>query len=374
MVSHTTTGEWQSFEERMRRRRADRLVLRAEAAVEAGCLEDAQQCIAEARALVPHLPALDAVEQKLTVLPADVDQTAPRSRVAVTAVSLAVASAIAVAAWIVVPRSRSAIDAATAAEVTPPQPASQRIAAASVTPEPLPPPVERFTSETERAAASATALSASASAAMEPASAPTAAPDPLPAARSPAPTPTAETPTATPEVEPKIPAISDTIRFDAFAIANRMATVSTPPPAEVAPATMPVPASSLELPSAAATTKPLPEPAPEPSQEPAVRSVLDRYAAAYSALDVDAAQRVWPAVNRGALARAFDGLASQQVSLGDCRIQVGGTSATAHCAGSTSWSPKVGDGSPRSEPRTWTFELARGAAGWEIVSARVQNR
>lgn len=105
-----------------------------------------------------------------------------------------------------------------------------------------------------------------------------------------------------------------------------------------------------------------------------MRSTLERYAAAYSSLDVDAAQRVWPGVNRGALARAFDSLSSQQVSLGDCRIDVIGASATARCSGTTSWSPKVGDGGNRNEPRTWTFELARGTAGWEIVSARVQNR
>ena len=105
-----------------------------------------------------------------------------------------------------------------------------------------------------------------------------------------------------------------------------------------------------------------------------MRTVLNRYAAAYSALDADAAQRVWPGVNRTALARAFDGLASQQISLGDCRIGVAGASATASCSGSATWSPKIGGGGPQSEPRSWSFELARAAGGWQIVSARVQNR
>jgi hypothetical protein len=364
MVSHTTTGEWQSFEERMRRRRAERLVLRAEAAAEAGCLEDAQQCLAEARALVPQLPALEAVQQKLTASPPEVDGTAARSRAGATAVSLAVASTIALAGWIVVPRLRSPIDPAA---TPPPQPVLQSGAATSTSPEPLPPPIERFASETERAAATAVAAS-------EPAPASTSPADPVTAAASPPPAPGAETTPARPEIEPKIPPISDTIRFEVSAIANRTTAVPAPASPAVAPVTMPVPASRLDLPSAASTTRTVTEPAPAPSEEPAVRSVLDRYAAAYSALDVDAAQRVWPSVNRGALARAFDGLASQQVALGDCRIELAGTSATAQCAGSTSWSPKVGDGSPRSETRTWTFELARGTAGWEIVSARVQNK
>ena len=41
MSSHTATGEWQSFEVRMRRRRVERLLIRADAATEAGCVEDA---------------------------------------------------------------------------------------------------------------------------------------------------------------------------------------------------------------------------------------------------------------------------------------------------------------------------------------------
>jgi hypothetical protein len=104
-----------------------------------------------------------------------------------------------------------------------------------------------------------------------------------------------------------------------------------------------------------------------------VRNVLGRYASAYSALDVDAATRVWPGVNRGALARAFDGLASQQVSLGDCRIDVTGAKAQARCAGRATWTPKIGSGT-RTESRNWTFELARAGNDWQIVSARVQNR
>jgi hypothetical protein len=65
MASHTTSGEWQSFEARMRRRRAERLAVRADVAVAAGYLDEAQACIKEGRDLAPSLRAFAGVEQKL---------------------------------------------------------------------------------------------------------------------------------------------------------------------------------------------------------------------------------------------------------------------------------------------------------------------
>ena len=70
MASHTATGEWQSFELRMRRRRADRLVLRANAAADQGHADEARACLEEARQLAPGLPGIDAVQQKLDAPPA----------------------------------------------------------------------------------------------------------------------------------------------------------------------------------------------------------------------------------------------------------------------------------------------------------------
>lgn len=110
-----------------------------------------------------------------------------------------------------------------------------------------------------------------------------------------------------------------------------------------------------------------------PSDDAAVRGILDRYAEAYSRLDASAAQEVWPAVNRSALSRAFDGLASQQVSLERCDVDVHGITARAICAGSATWAPKIGNGNSRTEPRNWTFQLAKAGTDWQIVSARVQQ-
>src|SRR5919107_5928450 len=103
MVQHTTTGEWQSFEMRMRRRRAERLLLRAEAAADAGCLGDARECLSEARALVPALPGLEDLERKLSdPAPAAEPETRPR-RAAAAASLLAGAAAIGLGAWLIVP-------------------------------------------------------------------------------------------------------------------------------------------------------------------------------------------------------------------------------------------------------------------------------
>jgi len=63
--THTSTQEWQSFAGRMRRRRAERLLLRASAALDAEYLEEAEAALSEARALEPAHPALQEVTDRL---------------------------------------------------------------------------------------------------------------------------------------------------------------------------------------------------------------------------------------------------------------------------------------------------------------------
>jgi hypothetical protein len=142
----------------------------------------------------------------------------------------------------------------------------------------------------------------------------------------------------------------------------------------------PVPVEALpETPADAAPAPPAPPVPRQPDASPrveetAIRDVLARYAAAYSNLDAAAAQGVWPAVNRSSLARAFDGLASQHVSLEDCHVDVSGSFASAACTGTTTWTPKVGGGEARTDDLTWTFRLSKTTADWYIVSARVTPR
>ena len=102
-----------------------------------------------------------------------------------------------------------------------------------------------------------------------------------------------------------------------------------------------------------------------------VRNVLNRYEAAYSSLDARAAQAVWPSLDGNALARAFDGLSAQTVSLGTCNVRVTGAAALAECAGRATWTPKVGAG-PQSASRRWRFELARSGDSWVIQKATMQ--
>jgi hypothetical protein len=101
-----------------------------------------------------------------------------------------------------------------------------------------------------------------------------------------------------------------------------------------------------------------------------VREVLQRYEAAYSRLDAAAAHAIWPGVDESALARAFNGLQAQQLSLGRCDVSVTGGSAQATCLGSASWTPKVGNG--RTAARRWHFDLQNASGGWRIVKAEMR--
>jgi hypothetical protein len=152
--------------------------------------------------------------------------------------------------------------------------------------------------------------------------------------------------------------------------------------AVASPAAAPTASPAPPVESAPVTPPPAPSPSPEPAREadapaPAavaaagVRATLLRYESAYSRLDVNAAGAVWPALDRKALTRAFDGLASQAVTLGSCEVRIVGESAIADCAGSATWTPKVGGRSHR-QARQWQFQLRNVDAGWQIVSATVR--
>jgi hypothetical protein len=104
-----------------------------------------------------------------------------------------------------------------------------------------------------------------------------------------------------------------------------------------------------------------------------VADVLRQYARAYEALDANAARDVWPSVDRRALARAFENLRSQQLSLQDCEIDVRGATANASCRGQAQYVGKVGGGEPRIEPRTWRFELRREGEAWKIANAEARR-
>jgi hypothetical protein len=108
-----------------------------------------------------------------------------------------------------------------------------------------------------------------------------------------------------------------------------------------------------------------------PDERERIRAVLSQYELAYSDLNVDAAARVYPTLDKKALGRAFAALDSQQIRLNECNIQMGGPTAHAVCMGTVLWSPKVGGGL-REQPRQWQFDLQRRDEGWRIGNVRVR--
>ena len=132
------------------------------------------------------------------------------------------------------------------------------------------------------------------------------------------------------------------------------------------------------------TVTPVPDPpaaAPSPAatasrgetETSAVRGVLDGYADAFSTLDANATQRVWPAVDLRGLRRAFDQLTAQTITFNRCVVNASGETAEAVCVGKATWVPKVGDRSPKSEARTWRFALGHDAGEWVIDRVEVQR-
>jgi len=143
-------------------------------------------------------------------------------------------------------------------------------------------------------------------------------------------------------------------------------TAPPPPPARTtAPATSPAPAVSTAATSAAGGP-----PSRGSADASAVQAVLDRYARAFSALDVEATGAIWPDVDTKALARSFDQLDRQSVVLSGCEIRVSDDLADASCAGQMRYVPKIGRKSERVASHQWTFTLRKMGAGWFITSVR----
>lgn len=360
--SHTGTQQWQSFEIRMRYRRAERCVLKAEAALDAGMEEEARASLAEARALNPEAPGFDelmAASRARRQSAADALKRQRTKRVSLAAAALALAGFAGLWAY----QSRDAIVEPEAPGVLAAQPRGD--AAVGTAPQ----------------ASAAGTAQAMPTLEVRQDAAPSAVAPPLQASADPG--------------SPGIPAPPATAARDALVPFQPV--MSSPPPPEPLPAPTPTTGDTLAQPppvsdattiervGTAVAAPPAPvaappappvepvrdAPAPVESQEPAVRAVLARFEAAYSSLSAGAAQEVWPSVDAAALARAFDDLESQRVSLGNCAVTMAAATAQASCTGSTTWTPRVGGGS-RTQTRRWQFELALANGAWRIVRAQAR--
>lgn len=379
-VSHTATHQWHSFEMRMRQRRADRCVLRAELALEAGFEEEARAALQEARGLIAHSPDIDtlraAVHQRLAFDKGQKRAIARWRFARTAAAALLVLTVSSAAFWA---RSAAPTVAGRQTEHTEPTPAA-----------PVRPPV---TAAAAAAPPSVMALQAIA-ATREMEGAPPRPPDPQqpesrgreprqPSPRGPDPqlrqsmaavSSTADREAADPSpvmnVEPA-PVTSAPALMEAPALPPTAPPATTP--ATIPPSTVPIDRLVEGLPTADVTRDAgeAAVAAAPASEEPRVRAVLARYESAYTDLDAASAQAVWPGADGRSLARAFDGLASQRVSLGRCLVAVTGATARADCTGSVTWTPKVGGGAQKAA-RQWRFDLANADGAWQITRAEVR--
>jgi hypothetical protein len=192
---------------------------------------------------------------------------------------------------------------------------------------------------------------------------PVAAPVAGAAPRSSAPPPPAASSTASvPAANPSVAALATT-RLPSE-IVNASAGSPTPvaslPPAPVAaPRALPVPSTTTPAAAAAAARA---------ADQQAINSVLGHYQTAFSRLDANAAQAIWPGVNVVGLERVFGQLDSQDVSFSSCAVSIAGVQATARCTGSNTWVPKVGSRHARNEYRQWDIGLQKTGDRWLIAS------
>ena len=374
--SHVSTSEWQSFEVRMRRRRAERCVLRAEAALEAGFEEDARAAIDEAHRLDPQTPDLEALRHQLALRRAaetSLRQAAQRRRIAAYAAALLIAVVAAFGSYTLLggDAPQETVETTPAARTEPAPPAPTAAAP--------PPPAEAATPQTEPLRENGTnapvperpvAPEREGDERENPRSPVRETPDPIVTARAATIPPARLSPsTATSMPLPAVRPLID--RAPALPAGTSGANAPLNAPAVNAAAGV------TELPGVRATPPPVvPAAPPAPERSPVVdeinvRATLARYEAAYSSLNASAAQAVWPGVDRRSLSKAFDSLSSQQVSLGNCAVSVSGARASARCQGQTTWTPKVGGGT-RNEARQWQFELANYGGAWQIVQAEAR--
>jgi len=367
-----STEQWQSFETRMRQRRLERCLARAEAALEAGHEAAARDAIDEAKLLDPGVRGIDAMratveERRLAAAAAAAAETAAAEgavRRRTTTRQAAVAAGLALALFggsaAIMYRAAAGSRVAMLDDLQRPargmsalsQPATQPPSTAA--PEH---PVENAPRE------SAAVQTATREFTLAPVSV---APSPaLPATDTNQSRPDVRVQATDSVVTPlETPRVSST----PFSSAPGDVASIPPPPAppaveDRAPAAAAVPVANL--PPAA----PVPPPVDEAAR---VRSVLSQYETAYSQLDAGAAQVIWPGVDGRSLARAFQSLERQRVSLGQCALAIDGVTARADCDGSATWTPKIGGGT-RTEARHWKFELQNTGGTWQIITAAART-
>ena len=177
----------------------------------------------------------------------------------------------------------------------------------------------------------------------------------------------------TPRPAPRPPA--DRLPAAPIAEANPAVRLPVPEPApalETPPASPPPPSRAAPAPAMRPEAEALPSVVARTDQSE-IQRTLGQYRSAYQLLDAQAARAVWPSVDVRALARAFEGLTSQELAFDTCLFEIAGEAATAQCRGSASYTPKIGGRAARLESRQWTFQLRKLDEGWKIQSVQARR-
>jgi hypothetical protein len=355
---------WLGFEQRIQERRFRALLDTMNHAIAAGDAIGARVALEEARELRPNAPELEDVENRLTAIPV---LTAPataflRSRAVGAVMLLLIGISLLMGIDWIRSTSPAAPDTlplavAPATPVATPAITVSEPAQAPVTIVPPPAAEELAPQEVVGTSGLDRAIHA------EPA--PTIRPQPFRAAS------TLDTRMS---VESRPQPVLNGETPDDFVFVPPPPAVSRPAAVRTAPSPgngAPLAATPAAAVSAAASIITRPETSGDQTR---VAAVLSQYARAYGQLDAGAAREVWPTVNERALARAFAGLASQDVAFDDCQIDVIGTKANASCRGKASYVGKIGSGEQRTEARTWRFELRRDGEAWKIENAEARRQ
>jgi hypothetical protein len=380
-----STPQWQSFEIRMRARKAERCVHRATAALESGSTADAADALEEARDLDPSNPHLAEVAARLDRLKNPPPE--PRASFWTGAAVILWLVVLGVAGWQLwahradwsffstTPQSVDGsitVPNVPAAEIAPPPATAATgsslravVETTLVRPEAVPvvddsqidDPVIDSPAVPARAVPTSVATTGSARRADTPVNATAMDTSSPPMLDYPAPAtlPPPAAPSATTAFIPSVPGPEPPRSMSAATSAARE-------PLE------PVPSSSVLANAVVPTSNAA---SPIRDDRAAVRQALGKYEAAYNRLDVSAVRTVWPTLDQRALARAFDSLAAQRVSLQNCDVDVSGSTARANCSGRASWTPKIGGGE-QTASRKWTFDLSELDGGWRITHVQAR--
>ena len=98
-----------------------------------------------------------------------------------------------------------------------------------------------------------------------------------------------------------------------------------------------------------------------------MQRVVNRYEQSYRQLDANAVAAIWPSVDTRNLSRMFERIRRQDLRFDTCAFAVAESRATATCAGSLTYVPRVGNSAERTDRHTWSIQLERSGEQWQIV-------